>query len=40
MIQFRGFTPSERDSIVGALGNKATVQESSPWANLRSVVIF
>ena len=29
MIQFRGFTPMERDSIVGALGpNKVTVQES------------
>src|SRR5213593_4477779 len=30
MIQFRGFTPSERDQLVGALGNKVTVQES-PW---------
>jgi peptide/nickel transport system substrate-binding protein len=29
-IQFRGFTPPERDSIVNALGNKITVQES-PW---------
>jgi peptide/nickel transport system substrate-binding protein len=29
-IQFRGFTPAERDSIVQALGPKATVQES-PW---------
>jgi peptide/nickel transport system substrate-binding protein len=29
-IQFRGFTPAERDSIVHALGNKAAVQES-PW---------
>jgi peptide/nickel transport system substrate-binding protein len=28
--QFRGFSPSERDSIVQALGNKITVQES-PW---------
>src|SRR6185436_16081060 len=27
MIQFRGFSPSERDSIVQALGNKITVQE-------------
>src|SRR5437773_1809685 len=30
MIQFRGFTPSERDQLVTALGNKITVQES-PW---------
>jgi peptide/nickel transport system substrate-binding protein len=30
MIQFRGFSPSERDSLVQALGNKITVQES-PW---------
>jgi len=30
MIQFRGFTPSERDQLVAALGNKITVQES-PW---------
>ncbi|PWU21744.1 MAG: ABC transporter substrate-binding protein [Candidatus Rokuibacteriota bacterium] len=29
-IQFRGFSPSERDSLVQALGNKITVQES-PW---------
>jgi len=29
-IQFRGFTPSERDSLVAALGPKITVQES-PW---------
>src|SRR5438445_434806 len=29
-VQFRGFTPAERDSIVQALGPKATVQES-PW---------
>jgi len=28
--QFRGFSPSERDSIVQALGSKITVQES-PW---------
>jgi peptide/nickel transport system substrate-binding protein len=28
MIQFRGFTPSDRDQLVGALGNKITVQES------------
>ena len=30
MIQFRGFTPADRDSLVNALGNKITVQES-PW---------
>ena len=29
-VQFRGFTPAERDSIVQALGPKVTVQES-PW---------
>src|SRR5205085_7183053 len=28
MIQFRGFTPSDRDQLVSALGNKITVQES------------
>jgi peptide/nickel transport system substrate-binding protein len=30
MIQFRGFTPVDRDNLVNALGNKITVQES-PW---------
>ena len=30
MIQFRSFTPVDRDSLVNALGNKITVQES-PW---------
>src|SRR5216683_2426732 len=30
MIQFRGFSPAERDSIVQALGPRAAVQES-PW---------
>ncbi len=30
MIQFRGFSPAERDSLVQALGNKIVVQES-PW---------
>jgi peptide/nickel transport system substrate-binding protein len=30
MIQFRGFSPPERDSLVQALGPKLTVQES-PW---------
>jgi peptide/nickel transport system substrate-binding protein len=29
-IQFRGFSPPERDSLVQALGNAVTVQES-PW---------
>src|SRR5947199_6177936 len=29
-IQFRGFAPAERDSLVAALGPKLTVQES-PW---------
>ena len=29
-IQFRGFSPADRDSLVSALGNKITVQES-PW---------
>jgi peptide/nickel transport system substrate-binding protein len=29
-IQFRGFTPADRDGLVQALGNKITVQES-PW---------
>src|SRR2546425_3567786 len=36
--QFRGFTPSERDSIVQALGSKITVQES-PWDCLSLVAI-
>ena len=30
MIQFRGFSPSQRDALTQALGNKITVQES-PW---------
>src|SRR4029079_14976356 len=29
-IQFRGFTPKDRDNLKSALGNKITVQES-PW---------
>ncbi len=29
-IQFRGFSPGERDGLVGALGSRITVQES-PW---------
>src|SRR6266536_2149587 len=35
-VQFRGFTPSERDSLVQALGSKITVQES-PWDCLNFV---
>jgi len=30
MIQFRGFSPAQRDQLVQALGSKITVQES-PW---------
>lgn len=37
-IQFRGFTPSERDSLVQALGSKVTVQES-PWDCMNMVVM-
>jgi peptide/nickel transport system substrate-binding protein len=37
-IQFRGFSPAERDSIVGTLGNKVTVQES-PWDCILLVAI-
>src|SRR5262245_58187015 len=29
-IQFRGFSPAQRDDLVGALGDKLTVQ-ASPW---------
>src|SRR6185295_483679 len=29
-VQFRGFSPAERDTLVQALGSKITVQES-PW---------
>jgi len=36
MIQFRGFSPPERDSLVQALGPKITVQES-PWNCLNFV---
>ena len=39
MIQFRGFSPAERDSIVQALGkSKVTVQES-PWNCLIMVAL-
>jgi peptide/nickel transport system substrate-binding protein len=37
-IQFRGFSPAERDSIVNTLGNKVTVQES-PWDCILLVAI-
>lgn len=37
-IQFRGFSPAERDTLVQALGNKITVQES-PWDCLIMVAI-
>jgi peptide/nickel transport system substrate-binding protein len=37
-IQFRGFSPGERDSLVQALGSKITVQES-PWDCLSLVAI-
>src|SRR5258706_8710400 len=36
MIQFRGFSPPERDQLVQALGPKITVQES-PWDCLNFV---
>jgi peptide/nickel transport system substrate-binding protein len=36
--QFRGFTPTERDSLVQALGPKITVQES-PWDCLSLVAM-
>jgi peptide/nickel transport system substrate-binding protein len=29
MIQFRGFSPQQRDQLVNALGSKITVQESA-----------
>ena len=35
-IQFRGFTPAERDAMVAALGPRITVQES-PW-DCRAIV--
>ncbi len=35
-IQFRGFSPAERDQLVPALGNKIAVQES-PWDCLNFV---
>src|SRR5438552_64817 len=37
-IQFRGFTPAERDQIVSSLGSRVTVQDS-PW-DCRNLVTF
>jgi peptide/nickel transport system substrate-binding protein len=37
-VQFRGFTPAERDQIMSSLGPKGTVQESA-W-DCRNVVAF
>ena len=37
-IQFRGFSPAERDSLKSALGDKITVQES-PWDCILLVAI-
>jgi peptide/nickel transport system substrate-binding protein len=37
-IQFRGFSPAERDSIVSTLGSKVVVQES-PWDCILLVAI-
>jgi peptide/nickel transport system substrate-binding protein len=37
-VQFRGFTPAERDAIVSSLGSRVVVQES-PW-DCRSLVLF
>ena len=38
MIQFRGFSPADRDNLVAALGKKITVQES-PWDCILLVTI-
>jgi peptide/nickel transport system substrate-binding protein len=38
MIQFRGFSPPERDSLVQALGSKIIVQES-PWECMNPLAI-
>ena len=38
MIQFRGFSPPERDILVAALGPKITVQES-PWECVNPLAI-
>src|SRR5262249_30083617 len=37
-IQFRGFSPAERDTLKAALGDKITVQES-PWDCILMVAI-
>jgi peptide/nickel transport system substrate-binding protein len=37
-VQFRGFTPKDRDNIVASLGKKITVQES-PWDCILLVAI-
>ena len=37
-VQFRGFTPAERDAIVASLGPRVAVQES-PW-DCRNLVVF
>jgi peptide/nickel transport system substrate-binding protein len=37
-IQFRGFTPADRDTLKAALGDKITVQES-PWDCLNLVAL-
>jgi peptide/nickel transport system substrate-binding protein len=37
-VQFRGFTPKDRDNIVSSLGKKITVQES-PWDCILLVAI-
>jgi peptide/nickel transport system substrate-binding protein len=37
-VQFRGFTPAERDQIVSSLGSRVTVQDS-PW-DCRNLVAF
>ena len=38
MIQFRGFSPPGRDTLVRALGSKLTVQES-PWACVNPIAL-
>ena len=38
MIQFRGFSPPQRDTLVRAMGNKITVQES-PWSCVNPIAI-
>ena len=38
MIEFRGFTPADRDAMVNSLGDKITVQEG-PWLCYLSVAL-